>query len=106
MHVLDDEDRAAMETATEILLTLSFSHLSEQSRLKVVKEAAKALEHLADWQPTPEMVLLGLSTCIDTLERKCSSAAEAGPGRRSEIAAARMRLNLTGPRPLANSRRN
>ncbi|WP_422026681.1 hypothetical protein [Pyruvatibacter mobilis] len=105
MHVLDDEDSAAMETAAEILLTLSFFHLSEQKRFAVVKEAAEALQHLSDWQPQPDMVLLGLSTCLDTLVHKCRSAAKAGPEGRAEIAASRMRLNLTGARPLAGSGR-
>lgn len=99
MYAMKDEDPEAISTASEILLSLAYMHLSDEGRAAVAREAADALAHLTDSQPSADAVRLGIYTCLETLDAKRESRERPSAPTRPELAATRMRVNLEGDRP-------
>ena len=100
MYVMKDEDPEAMHTACEILLSLAFMNLSDEGRMKLAKDAAEALMYIDDYQPSEEMVWLGISTILATLETKLERSREHNAPPKTYIAASRLRNPITDERPI------
>jgi len=98
---MKDEDAEAISTATEILLSLAYMHLSDEGRATMANEAAQALAYLTDGQPSADAVRLGIYTCLETLDAKRARRDEPNAPTRQELAATRMRANLEGGRPVS-----
>ena len=103
MHVLKDEDTAAMDTARDILLTLAYLHLDEEGRMTLATEAARALRYVEPYQSSPEMVGKGLITIFRTLEAKVEMSERHGPDDWPSVAAFRLRTDLDCERPIKSA---
>ncbi|GAB5504008.1 hypothetical protein [Pyruvatibacter sp.] len=88
-----------MATASQILLSLAWFHMSDKKIAKVLQEAEEALGALDQWDSEPDMARKGIFTIVETLNYRKECLAGSLYGGRPQSAASRCRYNLLGDRP-------